>query len=49
MSQWRAYANDGKGISIGFNRRYFESIKMLDNKEFEILDVIYPMKNKKNC
>lgn len=41
MSQWRAYANDGKGISIGFNRRYFESIKILDNKEFEILDVIY--------
>lgn len=41
MSQWRAYSNDGKGISIGFNRRYFESIKILDNKEFEILDVIY--------
>ncbi|MFY9410850.1 MAG: DUF2971 domain-containing protein [Methanosarcina flavescens] len=41
LSQWRAYANDGKGISIGFDRRYFESIKELDNKEFEIFDVIY--------
>ena len=44
MSQWRAYANDGKGISIGFNREYFESIKMLDNKEFEIFDVVYRCK-----
>ncbi len=44
MSQWRAYANDGKGISIGFNREYFESIKMLDNKEFEIFDVVYKPK-----
>jgi hypothetical protein len=44
LSQWRGYANDGKGISIGFNRKYFESIKMLDNKEFEICDVIYRCK-----
>lgn len=44
LSQWRAYANDGKGISIGFDRRYFESIKKLDNKEFEIFDVIYRYK-----
>ena len=44
MSQWRAYANDGKGISIGFNRKYFESIKTLDNKEFEVLDVVYRCK-----
>ena len=44
LSQWRAYANNGKGISIGFNRKYFESIKMLDNKEFEIFDVIYRYK-----
>lgn len=41
LSQWRAYANDGKGISIGFNRKYFESIKTLDNKEFEIYDIVY--------
>lgn len=44
LSQWRAYANNGKGISIGFNRKYFESIKMLDNKEFEIFDVVYRCK-----
>lgn len=44
LSQWRAYANDGKGISIGFNRKYFESVKMLDNKEFEIFDVVYRCK-----
>lgn len=44
LSQWRAYANNGKGISIGFNRRYFESIKTLDNKEFEVLDVVYSLK-----
>lgn len=25
LSQWRAYANDGKGISIGFNRKDLES------------------------
>lgn len=24
LSQWRAYANDGKGFSIGFNKAYFE-------------------------
>lgn len=44
LSQWRAYANDGKGISIGFNRKYFELVKTLDNKEFEIFDVIYHCK-----
>ncbi len=44
MSQWRAYANGGKGISIGFNRKYLESVKMLDNKEFEIVDVVYRCK-----
>lgn len=44
LSQWRGYANDGKGISIGFNREYFESIKMLDNKEFEIYDLVYRFK-----
>lgn len=41
LSQWRAYSNNGKGISVGFNRRYFESVKTLDNKEFEIFDVVY--------
>ena len=27
LSQWRAYANNGKGISIGFNRKYFVTIQ----------------------
>jgi hypothetical protein len=25
LSQWRAYANDGRGVAIGFNRDYLES------------------------
>jgi len=44
LSQWRAYANNGRGVSIGFNNKYFESIKKLDNKEFEIFDIIYNYK-----
>ncbi|KXS42774.1 MAG: hypothetical protein AWU59_1465 [Methanolobus sp. T82-4] len=44
LSQWRAYSNNGKGVSIGFNRKYFEAIKMLDNKEFQISDVVYDYK-----
>lgn len=26
LSQWRAYANDGKGVAIGFNAKFFEEI-----------------------
>jgi|GEM_PF-5139080 len=26
LSQWRGYANDGQGISIGFNKDYLESL-----------------------
>ena len=26
LSQWRGYADDGKGISIGFSRRYLENL-----------------------
>jgi hypothetical protein len=26
LSQWRGYADDGCGVSIGFNRRYFEEL-----------------------
>ncbi|AXH10530.1 hypothetical protein CP960_12630 [Malaciobacter halophilus] len=25
LSQWRAYANDGKGMAIGFNSKYFDN------------------------
>lgn len=42
LSQWRGYANDGKGVCIGFNREYFEkSMQYNENKEFEIYDVLY--------
>lgn len=26
LGQWRGYANDGKGVAIGFSKEYFESI-----------------------
>jgi len=29
LSQWRAYANDGKGIAIGFNLNYLKSLASL--------------------
>ena len=30
LSQWRAYADDGKGISIGFRKTFFEKIYSLN-------------------
>lgn len=36
LSQWRAYAEDGKGVSIGFN---LEKLEMADN--FMIREIIY--------
>lgn len=41
LSQWRAYANDGRGVSIGFRRNYFNKIQYTENLEFKIFDVIY--------
>lgn len=47
LSQWRAYADDGYGISIGFNRSYFDfnprGPMLSTNKEHTIgmYDVIY--------
>ena len=42
LSQWRSYADDGQGISIGFNKNYFSAIKDLDdNRDFIIEDVVY--------
>lgn len=41
LSQWRGYANDGKGVAIGFNRNYFESISNPENKETKLIDVVY--------
>ena len=31
LSQWRAYANDGKGVSIGFNLDTFNHVGIFDN------------------
>ncbi len=42
LSQWRGYANDGKGVCIGFNLDYFKKSKLLDeNRDFEIYKVKY--------
>jgi hypothetical protein len=41
LSQWRGYADDGKGVAIGFSQNYFESISKLENKETFINDVVY--------
>jgi hypothetical protein len=37
LSQWRAYADNGAGVSIGFNKDYFEALGILKydrNDEF---------------
>ena len=26
LSQWRAYAENGAGVSVGFNKEYFETV-----------------------
>lgn len=31
LSQWRAYANDGMGVAIGFNTDFFNHVTILDN------------------
>jgi hypothetical protein len=43
LSQWRGYANNGKGVSIGFDRKYFEAIakRDQDQKEISIKKVVY--------
>ena len=39
LSQWRAYANDGYGVAIGFNSDYFKT-----NKLVHTTDVLYDEK-----
>src|ERR1700759_4828234 len=37
LSQWRGYADDGRGVSIGFSKEYFEALGNLKrdrNDEF---------------
>ncbi|UHA72168.1 DUF2971 domain-containing protein [Paenibacillus sp. 481] len=41
LRQWRSYANDGRGVAIGFELDYFNAIKSTENKEFVVKDVIY--------
>lgn len=33
LSQWRAYANDGYGVAIGFNSDYFKKNKMIKTSQ----------------
>lgn len=35
LSQWRAYANDGRGVSIGFSKKYFESLCEIQQKKLQ--------------
>ena len=45
LSQWRGYANDGKGIAIGFYSRNFMLAK--DSKNIKYDKIIYDMKTAK--
>lgn len=40
LSQWRGYADNGSGVSIGFSRQYFEDLYK-KNKEGPVRKVIY--------
>jgi hypothetical protein len=33
LSQWRAYANDGHGVAIGFNQNYFKKNNLISTSE----------------
>jgi hypothetical protein len=45
LSQWRGYADNGQGLSIGFNQKYFEKLskklKSEDTKSFSLRQVLY--------
>lgn len=45
LSQWRAYGNDGKGISIGFNKRVINILTK--DKNIKVEKVIYDEKKQK--
>lgn len=45
LSQWRAYGNDGKGISIGFNKRVINILTK--DKNVKVEKVIYDEKKQK--
>lgn len=45
LSQWRGYADDGKGISIGFSKAFLDELSLLKSSEeeraFKLQKVIY--------
>lgn len=51
LSQWRGYASDGQGVSIGFTKRYFERLsnrlKEQDKPSFTVRKVEYDPEKQK--
>lgn len=52
LSQWRAYANDGYGVAIGFNTEYFKENKLIktskvlydeEQQQKEIEEILEPL------
>lgn len=45
LSQWRGYADDGKGLSIGFNRKYLKALserrKEADTPSYHLCKLVY--------
>jgi len=45
LSQWRGYADDGRGVSIGFNKDYLESlgasIRARGGRNFSLHQIVY--------
>lgn len=41
LSQWRGYADDGKGMAIGFNKKVLEQLAKLKKFNLEFAKVIY--------
>ena len=41
LSQWRGYAEDGAGFSIGFNEGYLSALGLASTKKFSVAEVIY--------
>ena len=46
LSQWRGYADDGKGVSIGFSKDFLE--KITNNKKIKLNKVSYSSEAQKN-
>ena len=44
LSQWRGYADDGQGVSIGFKKAFFEKISMLTLKPYEDSEATFEFK-----